>query len=859
MADHAIVIDARLNAKAANAQLKILQQQAKATAQQIGKVGKEAAAAESKKLKLADDLRQAQAEADKTAAALEEVNARLEAARHSRFGLSDDNPDIANNAKLTEQLDQQDAKVEAANQKYTQQAEIAAKLVDTQKQLTAQLEQQNALVDKQTAAAQFSKADSDFQSYFDKQRAAIEKEYAKTEARQTREFGSTSEDTSATAHAEQVVRETQAEIAAQEKAAKAASKHAEAEKSLGKAQDSTAGSTKRASGHLSAASKSLGHFGTRLKRIVAGALIFNVISAGLRTLTNSLGSAISQTDGFQSALGRLKGAAATAAAPLVNVLGSALTYIMNLAAKAFAYVAKLISLLTGKSLSAMQATAKKMTSVGTAASGTAKQTDKATKSLAGFDEIERLDKKDDSSSGGSGSTPATFGALSEVGDVSGITNAIDSIKAAWQRFTDALAPSAEAWSAAWEQIKAAAAAALPQLEASFTNLWQNGLVPLFDYFVFDFVPGFVNGLSLLLAPVVGDVVSTVITTGTAILSALANMLTDSINTWIIPALDLVKQIWLDLCTSWNTAWTTYISPVFTMFAEMIQDTCDWLQKLWIEYIDPIIANIIAEATALWNEHLQPLCDDIIAVVGGAVNIIATVIKAFWDNYALPLANWLLDTFGPVFVDVFAAISAAVSTAIGWVVDELDIGLIALRGLIDFLRNVFAGNWEAAWQSIGDATTRIVETAISGIKSAINGILRVINNMISGAIGTINGLISGVNKLGSIAGFSIPTLPSAVAIPYLAQGAVIPANKEFLAVLGDQTSGTNIEAPLATIEEAVANVMQDMQAGQMAGFETVAALLRELLEAVYGIELTDDQIGRAAQRWQNRRAVATGGV
>lgn len=170
------------------------------------------------------------------------------------------------------------------------------------------------------------------------------------------------------------------------------------------------------------------------------ALIFNVISSALRSLTSALGSAVAKTDGFGTALARLKGAAATAAAPLVNALGSALTYVMNLAAKAFAYLAKLISLLTGKSLSGMQATAKKMTSVGTAASGMAKQTDKAAKSLAGFDEIERLDEKDNSSSGGSGSgADATFGALSEVGDVSGITGAIDSIKAAWQRFTNALA------------------------------------------------------------------------------------------------------------------------------------------------------------------------------------------------------------------------------------------------------------------------------------------------------------------------------------------------------------------------------------------------------------------------------------
>ena len=49
------------------------------------------------------------------------------------------------------------------------------------------------------------------------------------------------------------------------------------------------------------------------------------------------------------------------------------------------------------------------------------------------------------------------------------------------------------------------------------------------------------------------------------------------------------------------------------------------------------------------------------------------------------------------------------------------------------------------------------------------------------------------------------------IPALARGAVIPANKEFLAVLGDQKHGTNIEAPLTTIEEAVANVMAKINA------------------------------------------------
>lgn len=50
------------------------------------------------------------------------------------------------------------------------------------------------------------------------------------------------------------------------------------------------------------------------------------------------------------------------------------------------------------------------------------------------------------------------------------------------------------------------------------------------------------------------------------------------------------------------------------------------------------------------------------------------------------------------------------------------------------------------------------------------------------------------------------------LPHLAQGAVIPPNREFLAVLGDQKHGTNIEAPLDTIKQAVAEVLAQVNVG-----------------------------------------------
>ena len=97
------------------------------------------------------------------------------------------------------------------------------------------------------------------------------------------------------------------------------------------------------------------------------------------------------------------------------------------------------------------------------------------------------------------------------------------------------------------------------------------------------------------------------------------------------------------------------------------------------------------------------------------------------------------------------------------------------------------------------------------------------------------------------------------IPYLAQGAVLPANKPFLAMVGDQTHGTNVEAPLATIQEAVAAVMADYADSNLAGHEATVTVLREILAAVLGIEIGDDVIGSASLRYRQKYAVLGGGI
>lgn len=121
------------------------------------------------------------------------------------------------------------------------------------------------------------------------------------------------------------------------------------------------------------------------------------------------------------------------------------------------------------------------------------------------------------------------------------------------------------------------------------------------------------------------------------------------------------------------------------------------------------------------------------------------------------------------------------------------------------------------------------------KTAINGLLAVIESGVNSAIDAINGITSGLNTvitgIGKVAGKDWSGIGRIehVSLPRLAQGAVIPPNREFMAVLGDQKSGTNIETPLATMVQAFRQALSE--GGYGGSSEAVLMLDREQLGKV----------------------------
>lgn len=147
-------------------------------------------------------------------------------------------------------------------------------------------------------------------------------------------------------------------------------------------------------------------------------------------------------------------------------------------------------------------------------------------------------------------------------------------------------------------------------------------------------------------------------------------------------------------------------------------------------------------------------------------------------------------------------------------------------------------WNAIWSTVSGFVERIKNAIVdkftsakntvvgvfNGMRDAIRSVLNNIISVVNGAISKVNGVISAVESAFSFGPWKVPTpfgsktigfkatFPRVPTVPYLAKGAVIPPRSEFLAVLGDQKQGNNIETPEALLRKIVREETSGRQAG-----------------------------------------------
>jgi hypothetical protein len=529
-------------------------------------------------------------------------------------------------------------------------------------------------------------------------------------------------------------KEAEAEEKESQKAIKAAEKEAERKKKIAEKQ-------------FNDITKPARRFNTRLREIISGALMFNLISSGLREMTDYFGDALKANKEFTSSFALLKGALLTAFQPIYEVVLPAIINLMNLLTAMVQIVGNFFSKVTGKSSDQMSKNAKALNKQADAIGGVGDAAEEAEKKLLGFDEINKLESSKASAGGGGGGAGGSGEVLPNF-DTMDITEEMERILV----LVGAIAAGLLTWKIAsmfTDNLKLAAGLGMSVGGAllyayNYADAFTNGI----DWGNFTGMivgaTALVGGLALAFGPV----------------GAAVGLLITGISAGV-----LALREWINTGELSTHACTTLVAAIMA-----IGGAITLLVGGWIPLVVAAVASLVVMIIGNWDE-----------------------LKEAWSS----TINYLRD----IFADGFVA------------------------GITTLFTDL--GNWISNW---------------------FNSIIEWIVAQIDALVGFFSGGSSS-SAVGSTPSPSAYSLPRDV--PALAKGAVLPANKPFLAMVGDQKHGTNVEAPLDTIKQAVAEVL----AGQGGG-ET-AELLRELIATVQGIEVGDEVIGKAAARYSRKTARARG--
>ncbi len=222
-------------------------------------------------------------------------------------------------------------------------------------------------------------------------------------------------------------------------------------------------------------------------------------------------------------------------------------------------------------------------------------------------------------------------------------------------------------------------------------------------------------------------------------------------------------------------------------------------------IKDIVQGGLGFISGILTGDLEKMKQSVIQMLTG----VKTFVFGIWDWFKLGLTS-LLDWLDGKTNGRFHEIIELAKTYVSDVIDGVK---QIFGGFIDFLTGVFTLDWKKAWEGIKEIFRGIWNTIVGGLEAAVNLIIK-----------GINWLIDQLNKIhfeipdwvpgigGKSFGINISHV-NELKIPRLAQGAVIPPNRKFMAVLGDQKQGTNIEAPADLIRQIIREEINNFGGGE----------------------------------------------
>jgi phage-related protein len=630
-------------------------------------------------------------------------------------------------------------------------------------------------------------------------------------------------------NAKREVASATAELRAMQKAADGA---ASATGAIAPNAEEAAKSTKKIGKAAKESQKHVGGLERRIVGLARRVLVFSVITRALRSFREYLGKALKTSKEFTAAWNSLRGALLTAFQPIWETILPWLTKFINVLAKVITWVAAFFSWLTGKSLAASSKNAKSLYKEANAIEAVGKAADKSKLSLAAFDEINNLSSNKDTGSGGgsSGVTTPTFEVdTSYLEKVEGIMKKIGG-------WVLAIAAGLGAW-----KIASAFGADLKKCIGwfmtisglvlgitGFLDAWNEGLN--WDNLI-QILTGaalFAGGLAVLFGKVGGAI--------GLIIDGIA-LIVIGIKEWVEQG-ELTDQAFVAIeagIIAIGAALALLISP-WALVVAAIAGVALAVYKYWDEisaFFQGVWEKISAFFVGIWEKVKE---------------IFAPVVQWFDDNIITPLVEFFrgwAERTAAVFEGCWIIIQAVWKIVSEWFDQNVIQPVVAFfKKLGEDISRIFKEAWEvikpiwnavagwfnqhviqpivkfftAAWDKIKNAFVTAFEAISAFAKSIFNGVISMVEGIVNRVIKAINGIIGGFNKVVTWAAGvigkdwgGVALLPE-VHLPRLAEGTVVPANREFLAMLGDNKRETEIVSPLSTMKQALKEALKESGMG-----------------------------------------------
>lgn len=343
---------------------------------------------------------------------------------------------------------------------------------------------------------------------------------------------------------------------------------------------------------------------------------------------------------------------------------------------------------------------------------------------------------------------------------------------------------------------------LGKLIDSLKLLWESVLVPLINWIIAN------------LLPVVAKIINVVGTVAIKVMKSLIKIIGDVADT-LSGIIDFLVGVFTG---DWELAWQgikeiadgawSFIKDVVSGAWEIIKTVTKGALSIIKSIISTAWNAIKALTSTIWNaikKTLSGLWNSLKSTASTVFNAIKTKVVGVWDS--------VKDKTSRTWESVATFVS----------------------NKVEAIKNAITNKFNAA----RDAVKSAFEGIVNFIKAPINQAISIVNN----AVGMINNAIGGIESAFSFGPWTVPTpfgsktigfhatFPRIGTIPYLASGAVIPPRSEFLAVLGDQKKGNNLEAPESLLRQIVREESGKGQGDGNTYNVTVNASGRKLLDII----------------------------